>query len=123
MIQLEPSQRDRVRPLFDDDLPNRPMLESVLAGRNPGWVFADHAERPTAAVVVSHSSFTYLGGRPDRALLDFALAGSAPATAPVVICPPDPVTSTKSVIEGGRTIDRIEFSQLVPTWRAPLPLP
>lgn len=27
------------------------------------------------------------------------------------------------LIEGGRTIDRIEFSQLEPTWKSPVPLP
>lgn len=123
MIQLPPQQFDGVRPLFDDDLPNRPMLESVLADRNPGWVFADRAERPTAAVVVSRYCFTYLGGRPDRALLDFALAGSAPAAALVVICSPHRAAVPASLLEGGRTIDRIEFSQLVPTWGAPLLLP
>lgn len=76
MVQVEPRQVDAIASLFDGDLPNRPMLESVLADRNPGWVFTDSAERPTAAVVVSRYSFTYLGGRPNRALLDFALARS-----------------------------------------------
>ena len=71
MVQLQPRQFARVVSLFDGDLPNRPMLESVLANRNPGWVFADFAEGATAAVVVSRYSFTYLGGRLDRALLDF----------------------------------------------------
>ena len=123
MIQLQRQQFDGVRPLFDEDLPNRPMLESVLAGRNSGWVFADRAERPTAAVVVSRYCFTYLGGGPDRALLDFALAGSAPAAAPVVICSPHRATVPPGLIESGHTIDRIEFSQLLPTWSAPLPLP
>lgn len=123
MVQLPPRQFDRVVPLFDDDLPNRPMLESVLADRNPGWVFADRAERATAAVVVSRYSFTYLGGRPDHELLDFALASSAPADDPVVICSPDEATVPASFMKGGRTIDRIEFSQLEPTWKAPLPLP
>ena len=61
MVQLQPCQFARVVSLFDDDLPNRPILESVLADRNPGWVFADPEERPTAAVVVSRYSFTYLG--------------------------------------------------------------
>jgi GNAT superfamily N-acetyltransferase len=110
-------------PLFDPDLPNRPMLESVLAGRNPGWVFADSPERPAAAVVVSHYSFTYLGGRPDRALLEFAFARSAPADTPLVICPSDGAPVPADLIESGRMIDRIEFSRLEPTWRVPLRLP
>ena len=84
--------------MFDGDLPNRPMLESVLADRNPGWVFADFAERATAAVVVSRYSFTYLGGRLDRALLDFALGRSAPVGDPLVICPADKATVSASFI-------------------------
>jgi RimJ/RimL family protein N-acetyltransferase len=123
LVQLSPRQFARVAPLFDADLPNRPMLESVLADRNPGWVFADFEERPTAAVVVSRYSFTYLGGRPDGALLDFALGRSAPVDAPLVISASDPATTPASVIAGGRTIDRIEFSQLAPTWQATLLLP
>ena len=123
MIQLPPGRFDRVLPLFDDDLPNRPLLESVLGDRNPGWVFADREERPMAAVVVSRYSFTYLGGQPDRELLEFALAGSAPVDDAVVICSADEDTAPESFIEAGRTIDRIEFTQLEPTWEAPLPLP
>src|SRR5262245_3951100 len=123
MVQLEPSRFARVVPLFDDDLPNRPMLESVLADRNPGWVFADCAERPTAAVVVSRYSFAYVGGRPDGELLGFAFARSAPVADPIVICPPGGEAVPAGVIEGGRTIDRIEFSQLEPTWRVSPPLP
>jgi ribosomal protein S18 acetylase RimI-like enzyme len=120
MVQLQPRRFDSIAPLFDDDLPNRPLLESVLADRNPGWVFADREERPTAAVAVSRYSFTYLGGWPDRELLDFALARSAPASNPLVICS---AGLPASFITGGRTIARIEFSQLQPTWKAPLLLP
>ena len=40
-----------------------------------------------------------------------------------MICPSDRATVPASFIEGGRTIDRIEFSQLEPTWKAPVPLP
>jgi ribosomal protein S18 acetylase RimI-like enzyme len=123
MVQLQPRQFARVVSLFDGDLPNRPMLESVLADRNPGWVFADSAERATAAVVVSRYSFTYLGGRPDRALLDFAVGRSAPVGDPLVIYPAGKATIPASFIEGGRTIDRIEFTQLEPTWKAPPLLP
>jgi len=124
MVQLQPRQFARVEALFDDDLPNRPMLESVLADRNPGWVFADSTERPTAAVVVSRYSFTYLGGRPDRALMDLAFARSAPVDAPLVIfASGDGATVPANLIDNGRTIDRIEFSQLEPTWKTPLRLP
>ena len=123
MVPLQPRRFEGVVPLFDHDLPNRPMLESVLADRNPGWVFADREERPTAAVVVSRYSFTYLGGPPDRGLLDFALASSTPVGDHLVICPPDNAPGPPSFIEGGRTIDRIEFGRLEPTWKAPLRLP
>jgi GNAT superfamily N-acetyltransferase len=123
MVQLEPRQFARVVPLFDGDLPNRPMLESVLADRNPGWVFADAPERPAAAVVVSRYSFTYLGGRPDRALLDFAFAHSTPADAPLVICPSDGAALPADLIASGRLIDRIEFSRIEPTWTVPLRVP
>ena len=54
-------------------------------------------------------SFTYLG-RPDRALLDFAVGRSAPVGDPLVICPAGRAAVPASFIEGGRTIDRIEFS-------------
>jgi len=100
MVQLQPRQFARVVSLFDGDLPNRPMLESVLADRNPGWVFADSEERPRAAVVVSRYSFTYLGGRPDGKLLDFALARSAPVDDPLVICSADEAVVAASFIEG-----------------------
>jgi GNAT superfamily N-acetyltransferase len=120
MVQLQPHRFAGVASLFDGDLPNRPMLESVLADRNSGWVFADREARPTAVVVVSRYSFTYLGGRPDRELLDFALARSTPVDDPRVICS---ATLPASFIEGGRTIDRIEFTQLEPTWTTPLRLP
>ena len=120
MVQLEPRQFDRVAHLFDDDLPNRPMLESVLADRNPGWVFADREDRPTVAIVVSHYSYTYLGGWPERGLLDFALARATPVSDPLVIWWPDTAPGPPSLIPGGHTVDRIEFTQLVPTWKAPL---
>src|SRR5262249_12730107 len=123
MVQLAPPEFARVVALFDGNLPNRPMLESVLADRNPGWVFADSEARPTAAVVVSRYSFTYLGGRPDGALLDFAFARSAPAEDPLVICAADTTAALESVADTRRTIDRIEFSQLAPTWTAPVVLP
>jgi RimJ/RimL family protein N-acetyltransferase len=119
MVQLSPGQFARVASLFDDDLPNRSMLESVLADRNPGWAFADTEDGPTAAVVVSCYSFTYLGGRPDGELLDFALARSAPAYAHLVIVPPD----SAGILERGLTVDRMEFSQLEPTWKAASVLP
>jgi len=83
-------------------------------------VFADRAAGPTAAAVVSHSSFTYLGGRRDRELLDFALTGSLPAADSVVICAPDRVPVPVDFIGSDRTIDRIEFSHLEPTWNGPL---
>src|SRR5262245_10929973 len=120
MVELDSPQFARVSSLFDENLPNRPMLESVLADRNPGWVFADSGERPTAAVVVSRYSFSYLGGHVDRALLECALTRSVPAAEPLVIWP-----ANAAVPEGvgPRTIDRIEFSHLEPTWTAPLTLP
>jgi hypothetical protein len=49
MVQLQPRQLAQVVSMFDGDPPNRPMLESVLADRNPGGVLADFAERATAA--------------------------------------------------------------------------
>src|SRR5262245_18949580 len=119
MVKLQPQQFDRTASLFDADLPNRRMLESVLAGRNPGWVFADRAGRPGAAVVVSHYSFTYLGGRPDRELLAFALARS-PVEKPVVICTRDTRAVPPSFIADDPVVDRIEFVDLAPTWSAPL---
>ena len=123
MVQLEPGRVPGVRSLFEDDLPNRPMLEAVLGGRNPGWVFADREQGPTAAVVVSRYSFTYLGGRFDGELLDFALASSAPVSDPLVVCPPDEAAIPARISEGGRTIDRINFSRLEPGGTAPRPLP
>jgi hypothetical protein len=110
MVQLQPRQFARVVSMFDGDLPNRPMLESVLADRNPGWVFADFAERATAAVVVSRYSFTYLGGRLDRVLLDFALGRSAPVGDPLVICPADKATVFRE-LHRGRPHDRSDRVQ------------
>ena len=123
MVQLRPEHVGSVSSLFDDELPNRPMLESVLADRSPGWVFADREARPTAAVVVAHYGFTYVGGRPDRDLLAFALGRSAPAADPLVICFRDEAVGPGGFMQGGRTIDRIEFSALEPTWAGPPPLP
>jgi ribosomal protein S18 acetylase RimI-like enzyme len=120
MVELEPARAGGVAPLFDDDVPNRPMLESVLGDRNPGWIFADRAEQPTAAVVVSRYSFTYLGGRPGPALVEFALARSAPVGNPLIVCPAD---VAPGLGEGLRPIDRLEFSQLDPTRRELFALP
>jgi GNAT superfamily N-acetyltransferase len=123
MVELKsPAQVDGVRHLFGVDLPNRPMLESVLARRNPGWVFADRAEQPAAAVVVSRYSFTYVGGSWDRDMLDAALAASEPAGQALVIWGGDHL-DRRPIPEGrGVVAERIEFTDHAPTWPATPPV-
>jgi GNAT superfamily N-acetyltransferase len=124
MIELKaPAETDGARGLFAVDVPNRPMLESVLAGRNPGWVFADQAEHPAAAVVVSLYRFTYVGGRWNRPLLDAAIAASHPTGQVLVIWGGDDL-DRQPIPEGrGDVVERIEFTDHVPTWRADPPVP
>lgn len=123
MIELKPpAETDGVRGLFAGDLPNRPMLESVLAGRNPGWVFADRVEPPAAAVVVSRYSFTYVGGMWDLRLLHAAIAASHLAGQALVIWGGDDFDRRPIPEGGGVVVERIEFTDHALTWRAHPPL-
>ena len=98
---------------------------------SPSWPIATRAgcsriprSAPTAAVVVSRYSFTYLGGQPDRALLDFALARSAPVGDPLVICSARQGNGVREASSRatGRPIGS-SSGQLEPTWRVPVAAP
>ena len=50
MYRLEQDQFGRVRPLFEG-LRYNLVIDSVIDGNTPGWVFADRVENPTAALI------------------------------------------------------------------------
>ena len=62
MHELTRDQFDRVSPLFTDLVlyPHLPFC--VLEGRQPGRVFADDTDAPTAALVCHQIGYSYLGG-------------------------------------------------------------
>ncbi|MFC1525553.1 GNAT family N-acetyltransferase [Candidatus Latescibacterota bacterium] len=67
MDELTPEQYDGVCPLFADLVlyPHLPFC--VLEGRQPGRVFADDADAPTAALVCHQTGYSYLGGGTEAA--------------------------------------------------------
>jgi RimJ/RimL family protein N-acetyltransferase len=62
MQEIEASHYERVIPLFSAIQFHRPAVFSVLERRQPGRVFVDRVEDPTAAIVLS--SHCYVGGSP-----------------------------------------------------------
>ena len=67
MLEIPTTLFERVRPLFDHIAFNRPAVFTVLEGRQPGRVFVDRADDPSAVVMVS--DFCYFSGSPQA--LDF----------------------------------------------------
>lgn len=63
MIELDPSRYDAVRPLFPDlqFYPHLPFC--VLERRQPGWVFVDDSDEPSAALVCHRIGYSYVAGR------------------------------------------------------------
>ena len=61
MYQLEQDQFGRVRPLFEA-LRYNLVLDSVIAGNTPGWVFADRVENPTAALIWNREDAILVAG-------------------------------------------------------------
>jgi hypothetical protein len=63
MQEINGSDFERVRPLFDLIEYHRPAIFTVLEGTQPGRVFVDRVDHPTAVVMIS--DFVYFGGSPD----------------------------------------------------------
>jgi GNAT superfamily N-acetyltransferase len=74
MIEIPLDLYSRSIPLFDQDVPNSPMLFAVLEGRYPGHVFVDDRANPTRGVVITTIGFTFIGGWFDQLALNDAIA-------------------------------------------------
>nr|WP_246187875.1 hypothetical protein [Paenibacillus tengchongensis] len=71
MYELAGGNYDKVRPLLDGGVVH-PEVAAVLAGNNPGWVFADHEEAPRTALIWSQGmqGFYLIGDRLNWTFLD-----------------------------------------------------
>lgn len=61
MLQLEEKQAGRVRPLFEG-LRYNLVVDSVLDGHTPGWVFADCTPSPTVALIWNRQDAILIAG-------------------------------------------------------------
>ena len=67
MPTLNPDEFALVAPLFRDVQLYAPVPYSVIEGNEPGTIFVDRHQEPTAALVCSHGGYYYLAGDPDNA--------------------------------------------------------
>ena len=71
--KLTPAQYPSVRPVFEA-LRYNIVVDSVIDGNTPGWVFADDAERPTTAFIWDMQDAMLVAGDPGQADVNQALA-------------------------------------------------
>lgn len=71
--KLAPEQYPLVRPVFEA-LRYNIVVDSVIDGNTPGWVFADDAQRPTTAFIWDMQDAMLVAGDPADADLNRALA-------------------------------------------------
>ena len=71
--KLTPDQYPIVRPVVEA-LRYNIVIDSVIDGNTPGWVFADDAERPTVAFIWDMQDAMLVAGNPDNAEVTLALA-------------------------------------------------
>lgn len=64
MSTLHPNEFALVAPLFRDVQLYAPVPYSVIEGNEPGTIFVDRHQEPTAALVCSHGGHYYLAGDP-----------------------------------------------------------
>lgn len=62
MIELPPADFATVMPLFREITHNVPLVYGVLDGCSPGRVLADRSHHPTAALVLTATGDSYVGG-------------------------------------------------------------
>lgn len=123
MRELAVDQYDSVRELFAGDLPNRPIMEAVLAGRAPGSVFVDDPAAPTAAVCNSQYGWSHLGGAVKQSLLDEAARAVRRRRVFELIVPFDGLGELSPPAGYKSAYGRIHFDQLEPTWETLPSLP
>ena len=75
--KLTPAQYPNVRPVFEA-LRYNIVVDSVIDGNTPGWVFADDAERPTTAFIWDMQDAMLVAGDPGQADVNQALAALIP---------------------------------------------
>ena len=73
MVPLDKSDYARVRPVFEG-LRYNLVVDSVLDGNTPGWVYVDDVRHPQAAWMWDMMDAMLLAGRADRAEVNRALA-------------------------------------------------
>ena len=64
MPTLHPDEFALVAPLFRDVQLYAPVPYSVIEGNEPGTIFVDRHQNPTASLVCSHTGYYYLAGNP-----------------------------------------------------------
>ena len=84
-VEISEDQFALVEPLFDRNTPNHPMLFSVLERRNPGNVFVDTIDRPSAGLVLTNSGTAFFGGDVRQTFVDQAILKARSKRAAIVI--------------------------------------
>jgi RimJ/RimL family protein N-acetyltransferase len=70
VYELPSSLFDRCKPLYAQAWFDAPVYDAVFEGRQPGRIFVDDAEKPSAAILF-HSYDYHIGGTPDSPLRKF----------------------------------------------------
>ncbi len=118
---VPPCPRSVVR-CFAKEFPNRGMLESVVAGRNPGWVWVDDPTAPRAVILASGYGWCYAS--------DAVTAEQCAAVIEVdrrlqtmnfLVPPGSPWESLFP--QADAVVERLEFSKHRKTWNTQPPLP
>lgn len=71
--ELEPGQYERVRPVFDG-LRYNLVVDSVIDGNTPAWVYADAVHNPTAAFMWNRQDALLVAGASDNEAFNRGLA-------------------------------------------------
>jgi GNAT superfamily N-acetyltransferase len=62
MVKLQPSEFQRVLPLYRTQAATFPLISAVIQGVQRGQVFSDERESPGSAIIVTHFGFAYFVG-------------------------------------------------------------
>jgi GNAT superfamily N-acetyltransferase len=123
MLRLTEDSLGRVRSLFDRNMPNSPMIFSVLAGRAPGAVYVDDASHPTACVIsMDFLDLAFLGGDVEQEGLVGAVAQLRRQRSVLLSWPPQRARELEPPLTPTEIIDRYEFFDCAPG-QAVVPIP
>jgi len=73
MIEI-PIDYQKMAKLFADDIPNRPMLFSILLGHNPGRAVVNEAAHPSQCMIRTNDALVFVSRQVDQEFLGQALA-------------------------------------------------